>query len=51
MAEPVPGEEWIAHKGKASKLGLQIRSVIMSIIPDTEEVVDEKARLLAYMVG
>jgi hypothetical protein len=51
MAEPVPGEVWLANKGKASKLGLQIRSVIMSTIPDTEEVVDEKASLLAYMVG
>ncbi len=51
MADLSPGEEWIAHMGKASKLGLQIRSVIMSVIPDTEEVVDDKAGLLAYMVG
>jgi len=41
----------LANKGKASKLGMHIRSVIVSTIPDAEEVVDEKAGLLAYMVG
>jgi hypothetical protein len=51
MAEISAGEEWIAHMGKASKLGLHIRSVILSVIPDAEEVVDEKSSLLAYMVG
>jgi hypothetical protein len=51
MAEMSAGEEWIAHLGKASKLGLHIRSVILDVIPGAEEVVDEKASLLAYMVG
>jgi hypothetical protein len=51
MAEMTAAEEWIAHMGKASKLGLHIRSVILTVIPEAEEVVDEKASLLAYMVG
>ena len=51
MPDMTPGEEWLANKGKASKLGMQIRSVIVSTIPDAEEVMDEKVGLLAYMVG
>ncbi|HEY3421218.1 MAG TPA: hypothetical protein VGK23_11770 [Methanomassiliicoccales archaeon] len=51
MAEMSAGEEWIAHMGKASKLGLHIRSVILSVIPGTVEEVDERSSLLAYMVG
>jgi hypothetical protein len=51
MAEISAAEEWIAHMGKASKLGLHIRSVILTVIPDVTEVVDEKDSLLAYMVG
>lgn len=51
MPDMTPGEEWLANKGKASKLGMQIRSVIVSTIPDAEEVIDEKVGLLAYMVG
>jgi hypothetical protein len=51
MVEMSAAEEWIAHMGKASKLGLHIRSVILNVIPGAEEVVDEKGSLLAYMVG
>ena len=50
MIDMTPGEEWLANKGKASKLGMQIRSVIVRTIPDAEEVMDEKVGLLAYMV-
>jgi hypothetical protein len=51
MPDMTPGEEWLANRGKASKLGLHVRSVIVSTIPEAEEVVDDKAGLLAYMVG
>jgi hypothetical protein len=51
MPEPSTAQDWIAHKGKAAKLGEKLRQTIMTILPDVVEVPNIKAGFVSYAVG
>jgi hypothetical protein len=51
MPEPTTAQDWIAHKGKAAKLGEKLRQTIMAILPDIVEVPNFKAGFISYGVG
>lgn len=51
MPETSTAQEWIAHKGKASKLGLTLRQTILDILPDINETLDLKASIISYGIG
>jgi hypothetical protein len=51
MPETSTAQEWIAHKGKAAKLGLTLRQTILNILPDIKETLDLKAAMVSYGLG
>jgi hypothetical protein len=51
MPEPTTAQDWIAHKGKAAKLGEKLRQTILTILPDIVEVPNIKAGFITYGVG
>lgn len=51
MPEPATAQDWIAHKGKAAKLGEKLRQTILAILPDIEEIPNIKAGFISYGVG
>ncbi|MGD0819016.1 MAG: hypothetical protein ABR986_11585 [Methanomassiliicoccales archaeon] len=51
MSEPSTAQDWIAHKGKAAKLGLTLRQTILNILPDITETLDLKAAMVSYGIG
>ena len=44
-------QDWIAHKGKAAKLGEKLRQTILTILPDIKEVPNLKAAFITYAIG
>ncbi len=51
VPETSTAKEWIAHKGKAAKLGLTLRQTILNILPDVKETLDLKAAMVSYGLG
>lgn len=51
MPEPSTAQDWIAHKGKAAKLGEKLRQAILTILPDIVEAPNLKAGFISYGVG
>ena len=46
MPESTEAQDWIAHKGKAAKLGEKLRQTILNILPEIKEVPNLKAAFI-----
>jgi hypothetical protein len=44
-------QDWITHKGKASKLGLVVRQTILDEMPGIKENLDLKGSFVTYGIG
>jgi hypothetical protein len=51
MSVPSTAQDWIAHKGKAAKLGLTLRQTILNMLPDIRETLDLKAAMVSYGIS
>jgi hypothetical protein len=51
MPEMSTAQDWIAHKGKAAKLGEKLRQTILTILPDIKEIPNLKASFITYAIG
>jgi hypothetical protein len=51
MPESTEAQDWIAHKGKAAKLGEKLRQTILTILPDIKEVPNLKGGFITYAIG
>ena len=51
MPEISTVQDWIAHKGKAAKLGEKLRQTILTILPDIRETPNLKAAFITYAIG
>jgi len=51
MPESTEAQDWIAHKGKAAKLGEKLRQTILNILPDIKEVPNLKGGFITYAIG
>jgi Domain of unknown function (DU1801) len=51
MPEPSEAQDWIAHKGKAAKLGEKLRQMILTTLPDVTEMPNIKAAFVSYVIG
>ena len=51
MPELTEAQDWIAHKGKAAKLGEKLRQTILTILPDIIEIPNPKGGFITYAIG
>ena len=51
MPETSEAQDWIAHKGKAAKLGEKLRQAILTILPDITEIPNIKGAFITYGIG
>jgi hypothetical protein len=51
MPESTEAQDWMAHKGKAAKLGEKLRQTILTILPDINEIPNLKGAFITYAIG
>ena len=51
MPESTEAQDWIAHKGKAAKLGEKLRQTILTVLPNIKEIPNIKGAFITYAIG